>query len=432
MTEEVGDREQFVNELQWALAHLYDPAELRKSSLVARFGLQRHSDPLGALRSLLSGAIQGLKPADSVPLHADIWRVYHVLTYRYSEQLSQREVAADLGLSIRHLRRLEREAVTVLADRLRAQYALQSPERASGAGGAASADMRAAVRAAPNRAPLATPGPDREGELAWLAESLPHEVLDLTLVIAGALRTVLPLSEGSGVALEQSLPPGLPPVLAPRGIVRQALLNLLTAAVHCAPAGRVEVSAEVAANEVHVTVSSRSPVGARPGGEVSEKLDMTRRLVEPSGGRLWFRADETVGSPFAATLALPLAEQITVLAIDDHADALRLLERYAAGTRYRITGTREPEQAMHLAEELAVRAIVLDIMLPGVDGWELLGRLREHPRLREVPVIVCTILPQEQLALALGAAAFLRKPLSREAFLSALDQQVGQPWRESR
>jgi CheY-like chemotaxis protein len=70
------------------------------------------------------------------------------------------------------------------------------------------------------------------------------------------------------------------------------------------------------------------------------------------------------------------------------------------------------------------KIIVLDVMMPGINDWELLGQLREHPRLREIPIIVCTILPLEQLALLLGAAAFLRKPVSRELFLQALDRQV--------
>ena len=85
-------------------------------------------------------------------------------------------------------------------------------------------------------------------------------------------------------------------------------------------------------------------------------------------------------------------------------------------------GVRDPTQAVKVAEAATPAAILLDVMLPGVDGWELLGRLREHPQMQEVPVIVCTILPQERVALTLGAAAFLRKPVSREALLAALDQ----------
>jgi CheY-like chemotaxis protein len=70
-------------------------------------------------------------------------------------------------------------------------------------------------------------------------------------------------------------------------------------------------------------------------------------------------------------------------------------------------------------------------MLPGLDDWEMLGRLREHPQTHGVPVIICTILPQEQLALALGAAAFLRKPVRREQLLAKLDQWADSPAKES-
>jgi CheY-like chemotaxis protein len=77
-----------------------------------------------------------------------------------------------------------------------------------------------------------------------------------------------------------------------------------------------------------------------------------------------------------------------------------------------------------LAEQCEARIILLDVMLPGIDGWELLGRLREHPTTQGTPIIVCTILPHEQLALTLGAAQFLRKPVSRSTLLRALDAQA--------
>ena len=56
------------------------------------------------------------------------------------------------------------------------------------------------------------------------------------------------------------------------------------------------------------------------------------------------------------------------------------------------------------------------------DGWKVLGRLRQHPDTSQIPVIVCTILPQEDLAFSLGASAYLRKPLKRADFLAALDR----------
>jgi CheY-like chemotaxis protein len=126
-----------------------------------------------------------------------------------------------------------------------------------------------------------------------------------------------------------------------------------------------------------------------------------------------------------------MVEQVVVFAIDDNADTLQLLQRYLAGTRYPFVGIRDPQQALALVEGLAPKIILLDVMLPGVDGWELLGRLREHPRLRGVPIVVCTILPMEQFALILGAAAFIHKPVSREALLAVLDRLSALPLPES-
>ena len=68
----------------------------------------------------------------------------------------------------------------------------------------------------------------------------------------------------------------------------------------------------------------------------------------------------------------------------------------------------------------------MDVMLPHIDGWDLLGRLREHPQTHGIPIVVCSILAEEQLALDLGAAAFIRKPVSREGLLATLDR-CGRP-----
>jgi PleD family two-component response regulator len=127
---------------------------------------------------------------------------------------------------------------------------------------------------------------------------------------------------------------------------------------------------------------------------------------------------------FHTRLTLPALGQLPVLAIDDNAGTLHLLQRYTAGTRYRLIGAQDPERALSLAEEVAPQIIVLDVMMPHVDGWETLGRLRQHLLTSHVPVIVCTILAGEELAFSLGASDFVRKPVTRQAFLAALDRQA--------
>ena len=111
-----------------------------------------------------------------------------------------------------------------------------------------------------------------------------------------------------------------------------------------------------------------------------------------------------------------------MLIIDDNPDAILLFRRYCSNTRYTITGTREPDKAVHLAEVQSPKIIFLDLMMPGVDGWEMLNQIRQNPLTSAIPVIVVSILPQESLALSMGAIAFLQKPISQNDFLNLLNQ----------
>ena len=123
----------FIGDLRRALSQLYNPGSLRASPLVEHLGIDRRADPVGALRRTLIEAIEALRPAPSVPPQANAWRVYHVLTQRYVEQFTQKQVATDLALSIRQLRRLEHLALRELADYLQAHYHLAPAPRPAGA-----------------------------------------------------------------------------------------------------------------------------------------------------------------------------------------------------------------------------------------------------------------------------------------------------------
>jgi CheY-like chemotaxis protein len=236
-----------------------------------------------------------------------------------------------------------------------------------------------------------------------------------------------------GVQVECDIPEDLPPMIGQRVPLRQALLNVLSATVRAVPGGRMQIAVgtEQRGLCVHVRATTDTPPSPAPNDEFAEKLNMAGQLIGLFGGTLEVMPVQDGEQIPAVTLVLSVAKQVPVLMIDDNADTLQLFERYLSESRYRFIGARDPEQALNLAEELAPHVILLDVMLPGVDGWELLGRLREHPQTRGLPVLVCTILPQEQLALTLGAAAFIRKPVSRQNLLSALDRYANRPLRGS-
>jgi CheY-like chemotaxis protein len=405
----------FADELGKALAHLYDPDYLRRSVLIELFDLAGREDAADALRRILIEAIGRLKPDAAVPPNSNAWRFYQLLNYRFIEQFTQREVAADLALSVRQLRRQETTAQAVLADYLWAHNDLHKRAALLGQPATLAADE-------------ATQLAGREAELARLASAIPTEAAALCDIVGRVQETLQPLLRATGVTLRCQAPDTLPAlcVAVQESAARQALIHLTTLAARGVPGGRVRITATTApgAPDAQIVIEAlRSVVvNVRQIGETD--LALARRLVEVAGGALELRLDAEAAAPFVAQLRLPIAGHFPVLAVDDNADTLALLARYLGGTPYRFVGTADPQAAVGLAVETGPAAVVLDVMLPGMDGWELLSQLREHPKLAAVPFLISTILPYGELAGALGAAEFLPKPVSREALLAALDRQV--------
>jgi CheY-like chemotaxis protein len=110
--------------------------------------------------------------------------------------------------------------------------------------------------------------------------------------------------------------------------------------------------------------------------------------------------------------------------VDDNADAIRLVEKYLSSNIYTVTGVQDPERVIAEIEKERPFLILMDVMLPNIDGWMLLSQIRLNPGLSKIPVIVSTILPQEHLSISLGADGFLRKPYSQQELLHVLDTHV--------
>jgi CheY-like chemotaxis protein len=409
-------REQFLELLRDGLSHLHDPDALCRNRLATLFGVAHHADMYSALQRVLTEAIASLEPGPDVPSGSRAWRIYDLLTCRYVQELSAPVVANQLGLSVRHLRREQRAALEALAHRLWEQFDLEET---------AQKDVSTETMAQAGR-----PDASVTEELAWLRDTPSERPTDLEEVLHTALDLVRPLAAQHRVRLESRLAGSLPGLAVHPVALNQVLLNLLSAAIHRTSGGWVRISTRPLRWEVEVQVqctrlfSAPQPVS----DEDATSLDMAHELVDMCGGRLILSTD---GDAFGATLTFPAFEQLPVLVIDDNADALQLFKHYASGTRYRFLGTRDPEQALTLAEKLSPQIVVLDVMMPQIDGWQVLGWLRQHPLTSHIPIVVCTILTQEELAFSLGASTFLHKPVTRRAFLDALDAQAARMEPES-
>jgi CheY-like chemotaxis protein len=418
----------FVHHLRKVLGALYDPKVLRASPLTELLDLTQESAPDAALRRLIREAIESLRPGANTPTGSRTWRLYHVLRRRYIEQLTQQEVASDLSLSVRQLQREEKVAREVLADYLWHHYDLEG--RMAAAEAKAEAEMAQDV---PAEETTDEP-PTRAQELARLKESVPSKEAQVHDLVREVLTTLEPLKASLEVAIAYEPDMDLPPIHLKTPLLRQAMLNVISATLRCAQGGTVTIATHVRANQVCIEVATAAGDADCPllGEELEDSLTMAEELMALCRGTMAITTscvEEVSGQGVhlvkrvTVTLALPAARRTGVLVIDDNADVLHLFQRYMAGTHYRFIGTRNPQEGLDLAGRVHPDIIVLDVMMPGRDGWAMLSQLRENPETQAIPVIVCTILSQRDLAMILGAADFVRKPVNRAEFLDVLDRQ---------
>ncbi len=410
--------EEFERCLQDALAHLYDPAYRPPELLWAVMGCDPRQGA-EAIQTALVREIEALKPASNVPPTARIRRIYGLLSCRYVQGFTQETTAKRLGITARHLRREQPEAAHVLALRLWER----SRAEASLVEDLAQKEGMQPPRAKPSGAkPAAWRSHVRE-ELASLLESAPGVVANVGETIDGTVEIASTLTRRHGVSLDVGLmQPNLVAAIHPSAL-RQILISVIGQLAQHMSSGQVTICAERqervdnAQPKVRITLSGH-PVEAH--GPLNDSLVL--EMLATQGGSVEIGID---GDLVSFWVELPSVDK-AVLVVDDNADAAHLYRRYTVGTRYHIVHVAQGQGVFEIIGASAPDVIVLDVMLPDIDGWELLAHLHEHPDTRFIPVIVCSVIRERDLAWALGAAHYLAKPVQRQQFIQALDQVLSQ------
>jgi signal transduction histidine kinase/DNA-binding response OmpR family regulator len=305
--------------------------------------------------------------------------------------------------------------------------------------------------------------------------ALINEVLDLAKVEAGRLELdrarfdlrglmtetiagLRPLAERKHLTITSDH--AVDRLFADRGRVRQILYNLLSNAIKFTPdGGSISVEADADDGFVRLSVADTGPgidpkdqalifeefsqvgdIGIRQEG-TGLGLALARRLAEAHGGRIELVSELGSGSRFtvsfpqadlsgaATELKPPVLEPETiaaarpgtdVLVIEDDPSAVRLLRTYLETDGYGVRIARDGPSGLAEARARAPAAIVLDILLPGTDGWEVLREFKADPILRDVPVIIVSVVDERGLGLALGAVDYFLKPVDPTALLARL------------
>lgn len=266
------------------------------------------------------------------------------------------------------------------------------------------------------------------------------DVAEVGTSISGTFRRFASRHRGD---LRFELPPHLAPVRINRVVLRQILLNLLLYLVARATGqsdeSTIALTVRGSQSTHHVTLTicledaGATGAGTLPLTSNAElPLIAAKRLAQLQGATV-----EEVGTPPPAAfrLHLPIGVGHTVLLVDDNPDVGEMFRRMLANTPYNLVQVRVADRALSLVRENPPEAIILDIVMPIRDGWEIQAALQSDLRTTDIPVVICSVLPDRDLALSVGAADFLAKPVTRATLLRTLArlfeplplQRVGNP-----
>ena len=283
---------------------------------------------------------------------------------------------------------------------------------------------------------------------------LAFDEVNLTEVINGVMSTVVGLVKDRPVKLVKNVQENLPTVRADAIRVRQVLLNLLSNAAKFTSEGSITVDATVNTGpaghpEILVSVTDTgSGIDPKDQAKLFQAfsqvddsltrkttgsglgLSISQQLIQMHGGRIGVRSALGKGSTFYFTLPTyrgkekesDAKNEKVILAIDDDPQVILLYERYLQPQGYQVVALTNSTQAKARAKQLKPYAITLDIMMPGCDGWSVLNDLKADAETRDIPVVVCSIVEDQERGFSLGAADYLLKPILEDDLLNALDR----------
>jgi len=271
----------------------------------------------------------------------------------------------------------------------------------------------------------------------------------------GALRGMLrPLLVNESVSLVFDEPDDLPHLYTDESKVSQILRNFISNALKFTELGEVRVSARLVPADGTVAFSVRdtgigidcddqarifeeftqvdNPIQRRVKG-TRLGLPLCRRLAELLGGSVSVESTLGSGSTFTAFVpvmyapraALPVWEidpaRRPVLVVEDRPDTMMMYERHFLGAGYQVLPARSLREARDALSHVRPHAIVIDIMLRGEDTWEFLTELRRRDETRDLPLIVVSSVDDERKGLALGADAYVVKPIEPSRLVELLN-----------
>ena len=287
--------------------------------------------------------------------------------------------------------------------------------------------------------------------------------LDLGQIISQTVISFQGQYREKGLSLIWEEPEDLPNVRGDAARVAQVLSNLIANAWQYSPAGgMVTVSADVVNGFVQTSVSDTG-IGISPDdvGRIFDRfyradhpvvqeaegtglgLSIVKMFVEMLGGEIWVKSEPGRGTTFCFTLPLTttdlpepvpdllstelsagIARRQKILVVEDDRDLALLLRRQLESEGFQVLLAGTGEDALWLAKEAQPQLVTLDIMLPDVDGFEVLEQLKTNPMTSGIPVVIVSVLAESEKGFALGAVDYVVKPFVEQELLDIVHRAL--------
>jgi len=390
----VGSRStEFVERVKQLLEHLYDLPFLQAHPLASHPVVRLSNStatPSQALRQRLMHAIEAPKspPDRNTTAHG---RYLKLVYLHYVDGMTIQEAAYSLGVSERQAYRDLQRGIESVASAL--WEALNTPQ---------------------NTLPTAE-APQPMSMQAEVDRLMLHvATVDLAALVHYASHAVQKIARQRQINVEVELPLTTCSVRTNEMVAQQLVMRVLSQIVQSLEAATVRIRIVNNPRSAELAISVNEAA-------ISDAVIRTDALAQQLFERLgWsYRWDASDTSMLIITAPTDLR---FLLVIDDNESLAELLDRYLMNMPYRIVAVTNPNEGLRLAQELLPDIIMLDIMMPEMDGWELLQRFHNGAKTADIPIIVCSVFNDPELAHSLGATLFLPKPLSRERFLDALQR----------
>lgn len=403
------DRNTLTRHVRDALTHFYEPAFLQTSPLARLVAAEAADECLAtALRSILREAIELLRPSASVPYGRPDWIGYRLLWAHFIQRQSPHIVGEELHLSRSSFYRHQQQALKAVADIIWNRYLREADATAT--------------------------RPQREGlsldeqavqQAVELAQRSPRQMLSPSALLREMRAILRPLLVERDSELTLDVSSSLPPIFGDPAILHQIVVDIVTTTLDHLGKGALCLSVRLENGELGFRLSWQSARGVGDWEPGPHEMVLARELLKVYRGRLCLKSG-AAAAPHIAFM-LPASKPFSILVADDDADTAVLYRRYLQDHGYSVRVARDGAELSKTLDEDRPDLIILDVLMPLEDGWTILQRLKALPETADIPIIVYSVLNQPSLALALGAAEVLRKPVQEQELVGAIRRALAPP-----